>query len=101
MSIDSIQTNDDDFDRDEFAVSRENDLGLRRKPAKKRPSFVDVPGFRFDYKNAQQLKLFLSDRGKILPRRMTGLNAKQQREVTKAIRRARQLALLPYTSVDS
>jgi small subunit ribosomal protein S18 len=100
MSIDSNQTMDDDFDRDEFAVSRENDLGLRRKPTKKRPSFVDVPGFHFDYKNAQQLKLFLSDRGKILPRRMTGLNAKQQREVTKAIRRARQLAMLPYTSVD-
>ncbi|MDU5504678.1 MAG: 30S ribosomal protein S18, partial [Anaerococcus vaginalis] len=48
------------------------------------------------YKDIETLKRFISDRGKILPRRVTGLNAKHQREITRAIKRARQVALLPY-----
>ena len=51
-----------------------------------------------DYKNPQLLKNFLSDRGKIVPARISGLTARQQRQLTKAIKRARMLALLPYTS---
>mgnify|MGYP001190181502 FL=1 len=50
-----------------------------------------------DYKNADQLKKFINDKGKILPRRATGACAKHQRELTVAIKRARNLALLPYT----
>ncbi|HEY8379961.1 MAG TPA: 30S ribosomal protein S18 [Nannocystis sp.] len=50
-----------------------------------------------DYKNPQLLKAFLTDRGKIVPARISGLTAKQQRQVTKAVKRARMLALLPYT----
>ncbi|QQR89338.1 MAG: 30S ribosomal protein S18 [Myxococcales bacterium] len=50
----------------------------------------------FDYKNPQFLKSFLTERGRILPRRLTGLDAKQQRALTRAIKRSRQLALLPY-----
>ncbi len=52
-----------------------------------------------DYKNPQLLKNFLSDRGKIVPARISGLSARQQRQLTKAIKRARMLSLLPYTSV--
>lgn len=51
-----------------------------------------------DYKNPQMLKNYLTDRGKIVPSRISGLSARQQRQLTKAIKRARMLALLPYTS---
>ncbi|MDX2174885.1 MAG: 30S ribosomal protein S18 [Candidatus Sumerlaeia bacterium] len=50
-----------------------------------------------DYKDADLLRRFVTDRGKLLPRRMTGTSAKFQRLLTKAIKRARHLALLPYT----
>jgi len=53
-----------------------------------------------DYKDVDTLKKFLTEGGKILPRRLTGLSAKQQRQITTAIKRARHLALLPYTRVD-
>jgi small subunit ribosomal protein S18 len=51
-----------------------------------------------DYKNIELLKKFISERGKILPRRVTGTSAKYQRKLTIAIKRARQMALLPYTT---
>ncbi|MBZ5711510.1 MULTISPECIES: 30S ribosomal protein S18 [Nannocystis] len=50
-----------------------------------------------DYKNPQLLRAFLTDRGKIVPARISGVTAKQQRQITKAVKRARMLALLPYT----
>ena len=56
--------------------------------------------FVVDYKDVKQLKRFISENGKIIPRRRTGLSAKNQRKVTTAIKRARHLALLPYTSRD-
>ncbi len=51
-----------------------------------------------DYKDVAKLRRFTSDRAKILPRRITGTCAKHQRALTTAIKRARQIALLPYTS---
>jgi small subunit ribosomal protein S18 len=51
-----------------------------------------------DYKQVDLLKRFVSERGKILPRRVTGTCAKYQRQLTVAIKRARQMALLPYTT---
>ena len=50
-----------------------------------------------DYKNADQLKKFINEKGKILPRRATGACAKHQRDITQAIKRARHIAVLPYT----
>ncbi len=50
-----------------------------------------------DYKNADQLKKFINDKGKILPRRATGACAKHQRDITIAVKRARQISVLPYT----
>ena len=50
-----------------------------------------------DYKDAELLKRFISDRGKILPRRVTGTSARYQRELTVAIKRARHMALLPFS----
>ena len=51
-----------------------------------------------DYKNAEQLKKFVNDKGKILPRRATGACAKHQRDITLTVKRARQIAILPYTA---
>jgi len=49
-----------------------------------------------DYKNTDLLKLFITERGKIRPRRQTGISAKQQRAVARAVKRARHMALLPF-----
>ena len=51
-----------------------------------------------DYKDAEFLKKFLNEQGKILPRRLTGTSLKYQRKVATAIKRARHLALLPYVT---
>jgi small subunit ribosomal protein S18 len=51
-----------------------------------------------DYKEIEKLKKYITDRGKIIPRRVTGTCAKHQRQLTGAIKRARFLALLPFTS---
>ncbi|MBV8195543.1 MAG: 30S ribosomal protein S18 [Candidatus Dormibacteraeota bacterium] len=51
-----------------------------------------------DYKEVTRLRRYLSDRGKILPRRMTGTCALHQRELTQALKRARHIALLPYAA---
>ena len=53
---------------------------------------------KIDYKDVDLLKRFVSDRGKILPRRVTGTSAKYQRELTVAIKRARHMALLPFSA---
>ncbi len=50
-----------------------------------------------DYKNPEQLKKFINDKGKILPRRATGACAKHQRDITLAVKRCRHIAMLPYT----
>ncbi len=52
-----------------------------------------------EYKDTNKLRKYVSEMGKILPRRITGTCAKHQRELTTAIKRARHLALLPYTEV--
>ena len=52
-----------------------------------------------DYKDVQTLRLFLSDRGKIRSRQITGLTVQQQRQIATAIKNAREMALLPYGSL--
>ena len=51
-----------------------------------------------DYKDTELLLRFINEQGKILPRRITGITAKQQRQLTRAIKRARHLALIPFVS---
>lgn len=58
-----------------------------------RPYVTDV-----DYKSVDLMRTFISDRGKIRSRRVTGITPQQQRAVTLAVKNARELALLPYTS---
>jgi len=58
------------------------------------------PSDPIDYKDVDLLRKFITERGKILPRRITGLTAKQQRDLTIAIKRARILALLPFINQE-
>jgi small subunit ribosomal protein S18 len=78
----------------------ENDpFGLRRRSGKRKVCrFCADAELAIDYKDANQLKYFISDRGKIVPRRISGNCALHQRAVTTAIKRARNIALMPYTS---
>ncbi len=69
-----------------------------RKPRKKVCAFCVDKVEEIDYKDIAKLRKFTSDRAKILPRRVTGTCARHQRELTVAIKRARQVALLPYVS---
>jgi small subunit ribosomal protein S18 len=53
-----------------------------------------------DYKEVRRLRSYISERGKIIPRRISGSCARHQRQLTHAVRRARTVALLPYVSTD-
>ena len=70
-----------------------------RKPAKKK--IVPVKAIKvdnIDYKDTATLRKFISDRGKIRARRVTGVSVQEQRKIAKAIKNAREMALLPYSS---
>lgn len=54
-----------------------------------------------DYKNPALLKRFITERGRIIPRRISGTCAKHQRSLTEAIKRARTMALMPYSTISS
>lgn len=69
-----------------------------RRPRKKVCAFCADKVEVIDYKDVAKLKKFLSERGKIIPRRVTGTCAHHQRKLTIAIKRARIIALLPYVS---
>lgn len=69
-----------------------------RKPKKRVCSFCVDKIRTVDYKETARLRRFITERGKILPRRISGNCAHHQRQLTLAIKRARQIALLPYTS---
>lgn len=69
-----------------------------RKARRKVCAFCVEKVDTIDYKDAAKLRRYTSDRAKILPRRVTGTCAYHQRELTTAIKRARQIALLPYTN---
>jgi len=68
------------------------------KSRKKVCSFCMDNVEHIDYKDINRLKKYVTERGKILPRRINGNCAKHQRELTTAIKRARQVALLPYSA---
>ena len=69
-----------------------------RRPRKKVCSFCVDKVDHIDYKDAGKLRRFTTERGKILPRRISGNCAKHQRQVTLALKRARNIALLPFTA---
>jgi len=69
-----------------------------RKPRRKFCAFCKDKVECIDYKDTNTLKRYISDRGKIRPRRVTGNCAQHQRALSQAIKRAREMALIPYTS---
>jgi small subunit ribosomal protein S18 len=69
-----------------------------RKPKKKSNPLKAAKISYVDYKDTALLRKFISDRGKIRARRVTGVSVQQQREIAKAVKNAREMALLPYTS---
>lgn len=80
-------------DKPENARPRRTGIRRRRKVC----VFCGAKAEPIDYKDTAKLKRYISERGKILPRRITGNCAKHQRALTVAIKRARHLAMLPYT----
>ena len=88
-----------------FEIEDQNDLsqGQQRRGGRRRRKvdFIAANHIDYvDYKDVDLLKHFISERGKILPRRVTGTSAKNQRKVTTAIKRARIMALLPFVTED-
>ncbi|MFC8538171.1 30S ribosomal protein S18 [Streptomyces sp. NPDC057249] len=66
---------------------------------KDRPNPLDAAGIAYiDYKDTDLLRKFISDRGKIRSRRVTRISRQQQRQIATAVRNAREMALLPYSS---
>jgi small subunit ribosomal protein S18 len=89
---DNKQGNRDSFDKSD------SKMGMRgRRMKKKLCAFCVDKVTDIDYKEISKIRKFVSERGKILPRRISGNCAKHQRQLTIAIKRARHIALLPYT----
>ena len=82
------------FNKSADGARRRPGNGMRRR--KKVCAYCFEEGKSIDYKDVASLKKFISERGQILPRRITGTCAKHQRELTVAIKRARHIALMPY-----
>ena len=69
-----------------------------RKPTKPKPNPLKTAEIDYiDYKDVALLRKFISDRGKIRARRVTGVTVQQQRKIAQAIKKAREMALLPYS----
>lgn len=71
---------------------------LKLKPTKRICRFCENKEFHIDYKDEKKLSRFTSEQGKIIPKRISGTCAKHQRMLVRAIKRARQLAIIPYIS---
>ena len=71
-----------------------------RKPKKKVCQFCKEKASGVDYKDTALLRKFISDRGKIRARRVTGVSSQQQRQIARAVKNAREMALLPYTATS-
>ena len=79
--------------------NQDDDFNPKFKKIKKKVCVLcSDKNFVLDYKNAEQLKKFINEKGKILPRRATGACAKHQRFITLAVKRARHIAIIPYTT---
>lgn len=72
--------------------------GKMRKPKKRVCNFCIDKVEHIDYKDVNKLRRFITERGKIIPRRISGNCAKHQRQLTLAIKRARNIAFLPFTT---
>jgi len=76
----------------------DKDGTFRRGGRRRGCPYCSDENLAIDYKDPQSLRYFVTDRGKVVPRRISGTCAKHQRSLTVAIKRARNIALLPFTS---
>ncbi|MGC9499808.1 30S ribosomal protein S18 [Streptomyces sp. WG7] len=80
-------------------MPRKSDRKSDGRSARQRPNPLDQAGVTYiDYKDTDLLRKFISDRGKIRSRRVTRVTSQQQRQLARAIKNAREMALLPYTA---
>lgn len=91
-----VRRDDDDDDKIGFEGDDEKSLRPQRRFQRRRQTMF-VPDY-IDWKDVDFLKRFIPERGKILPRRISGVTAKDQRRIARAIKRARTMALLPYVA---
>ena len=76
--------------------------GLRHRKRKKCPfTSAGISPKEIDYKDVDTLRRFITERGKILPRRITGVSAHHQKKLAQAIKRARFIALLPFVAAET
>ena len=85
------------------AQGRPRTTGDKKRPVgrRKQCKFCADETIKIDYKDASLLKYFITDRGKLVPRRLTGNCAKHQREISTAVNRARMIALMPFAVTGS
>jgi small subunit ribosomal protein S18 len=73
----------------------------KQQPRKKKADPLKARGIKYiDFRDVKLLSRFVNEQGKILPNRITGISSKMQRQLTKAIKRARHLALMPFVSEE-
>lgn len=102
MAIEKKAREDDNDKSDDRESSRDNSSGYRPRPNRNFRRFNRrqrqmIPAY-VDWKDVEYLSRFIPERGKIMPRRISGVSAKDQRRLARAIKRARVMALLPYVS---
>lgn len=99
----SYSNSGSNYDSNSGPGSRSNQRPRRRSTFVKNKvcRFCADQDFKLDYKNPKMLGLFITERGKIIPRRITGNCARHQRALTTAVKRARILALIPFTATHA
>ncbi len=102
MSYDRHDRNDrndrgDRGDRNDFSANNDT---RRKFTRRKNCRYCGDKEFKLDFKNGKMLTYFISERGRIIPRRISGNCALHQRHLTTAVKRARVMALLPFTSTQ-
>jgi small subunit ribosomal protein S18 len=85
-------------DRDRRGKAQGKKEWRGRRPKRRNCTFCSEKATAVDYKDVNKLRRFVTERGKILPRRVSGNCARHQRVLATAVKRARELALLPYTA---
>ena len=95
---DSNRGRERDADRGMDRDRGDKDGTFRRGSRRRGCPYCSDETLPIDYKDPQSLRYFVTDRGKVVPRRISGTCAKHQRQLTVAIKRARNIALLPFTA---
>jgi small subunit ribosomal protein S18 len=92
---------DDMDDMDDSSSGRRGSRSVRRRRGQRKEDYFAVNDMVPNYKDVDTLRRFITERAKIRPRRQTGLSAKNQRKLAREIKRARHLALLPFTDAQT